>query len=45
VIGGDAGRFSAFIPGWGHMNNPVLRAINDDDLKEEVDCPDDVCSV
>ena len=29
----------------GHMNNPVLRAINDDDPKEVVDCPDDVCSV
>ena len=45
VIGGDAGRFSAFIPGWGHMNSPVLRAVNDDDLKEVIDCPDDVCSV
>ena len=27
VIGGAAGRFSAFIPGWGHMSSPVLRAI------------------
>jgi hypothetical protein len=27
VIGGAAGRFSAFIPGWGHMSSPVLRTI------------------
>src|SRR5215831_17008069 len=27
VIGGEAGRFSAFIPGWGHMTAPVLRSI------------------
>ena len=27
VIGGTAGRFSAFIPGWGHMSSPVLRGI------------------
>lgn len=27
VAGGEAGRFSAFIPGWGHMSSPVLRAI------------------
>ena len=45
VIGGDAGRFSAFIPGWGHMNNPVLRAVSDDDLQDTMDCPDDLCSV
>jgi len=29
VAGGEAGRFSAFIPGWGHMSSPVLRAIGD----------------
>ena len=28
VMGGTAGRFSAFIPGWGHMSKPVLRAID-----------------
>jgi hypothetical protein len=28
VIGGEAGRFSAFIPGWGHMSSPVLREID-----------------
>jgi len=27
IIGGTAGRFSAFIPGWGHMSSPVLRGI------------------
>jgi hypothetical protein len=27
VIGGEAGRFSAFIPGWGNMSSPVLRQI------------------
>jgi hypothetical protein len=27
VMGGEAGRFSAFIPGWGHMTSPVLREI------------------
>ena len=28
VAGGEAGRFSAFLPGWGHMTSPVLRAID-----------------
>jgi hypothetical protein len=28
VAGGEAGRFSAFIPGWGHMSTPVHRAID-----------------
>ena len=28
IMGGHAGRFSAFIPGWGHMNTPVLKAID-----------------
>lgn len=28
VIGGAAGRFSAFIPGWGHMSSPVLRQLD-----------------
>jgi hypothetical protein len=27
VVGGEAGRFSAFIPGWGHMSSPVLRSV------------------
>ena len=28
VIGGEAGRFSAFIPGWGHMSSPVLHSVD-----------------
>ena len=28
VAGGEAGRFSAFIPGWGHMSSPVLRGVD-----------------
>ncbi|ETW96535.1 MAG: hypothetical protein ETSY1_26260 [Candidatus Entotheonella factor] len=28
VAGGDAGRFSAFLPGWGHMSSPVLRTVD-----------------
>ena len=28
VAGGEAGRFSAFIPGWGHMSSPVLRPLS-----------------
>ena len=28
VAGGEAGRFSAFIPGWGHMSEPVLRGVD-----------------
>jgi len=28
VIGSTAGRFSSFIPGWGHYNSPVLRSID-----------------
>jgi len=28
VAGGEAGRFSAFIPGWGHMTNPVLSSVS-----------------
>ncbi len=28
VAGGAAGRFSAFIPGWGHMSTPVLRPVD-----------------
>lgn len=42
VIGGEAGRFSAFIPGWGHMSNPVLREIEAKGKKEPV-CVDGTC--
>jgi hypothetical protein len=42
VIGGAAGRFSAFIPGWGHMSSPVLRSIEDDRSAGPV-CVDGTC--
>ncbi len=43
VAGGDAGRFSAFIPGWGHMTNPVLRAIDGKVLEGGPVCVDGTC--
>src|SRR5580658_2984033 len=42
VIGGEAGRFSAFIPGWGHMSAPVLRSIEGGGPSEPV-CVDGTC--
>jgi hypothetical protein len=42
VIGGEAGRFSAFIPGWGHMTSPVLRSIEGADTKPPI-CVDGTC--
>ncbi|MGB0381938.1 MAG: hypothetical protein ACPGJH_03610 [Alphaproteobacteria bacterium] len=43
IIGGHAGRFSAFIPGWGHMNNPVLRAIDGSSAPQADECVDGIC--
>ena len=43
VLGGEAGRFSAFIPGWGHMTNPVLRAIDDSEPASGPVCVDGTC--
>jgi hypothetical protein len=46
VAGGDAGRFSAFIPGWGHMTNPVLRAVTDGTPPPAgVECVDGTCKL
>jgi len=42
VIGGAAGRFSAFVPGWGHMSSPVLRQI-DGSMQEDAKCVDGTC--
>ena len=42
VIGGTAGRFSAFIPGWGHMSSPVLRGIEGSGPSGPV-CVDGTC--
>src|SRR5579864_7436259 len=43
VIGGAAGRFSAFIPGWGHMSSPVLRAIEGGGPGATPVCVDGTC--
>ena len=45
VIGGGAGRFSAFIPGWGHMSTPVLREIGTDDNNQPDNCDSDSCKL
>lgn len=42
VAGGAAGRFSAFIPGWGHYAIPILRAI-DSDKAPMLNCNDVSC--
>jgi hypothetical protein len=44
VAGGEAGRFSAFIPGWGHMSTPVLCAV-DGATAAGPDCVDGACAV
>jgi hypothetical protein len=43
VIGGAAGRFSAFIPGWGHMSAPVLRTIESGAANAAPVCLDGTC--
>lgn len=43
VAGGEAGRFSAFLPGWGHMTNPVLRAIDGKPPASGPVCVDGTC--
>lgn len=45
VAGGNAGRFSAFIPGWGHMTSPVLRAIDGSVGPDGAFCVDGTCAV
>jgi hypothetical protein len=45
VMGGRAGRFSAFIPGWGHMSTPVLKAIDGATPPGSDDCVDGACSL
>jgi len=44
VAGGEAGRFSAFLPGWGHMSAPVLRALDGRTLTRET-CIDGTCEL
>ena len=44
VAGGEAGRFSAFIPGWGHMTSPVLRSLSGaPPLYGGAECVDGTC--
>jgi hypothetical protein len=48
VIGGEAGRFSAFIPGWGHMSSPVLRsieAVDETGARKTPICVDGTCYI
>ena len=45
VAGGEAGRFSAFLPGWGHMTAPVLRAIDGKAPPHETRCVDGTCEL
>ncbi len=45
VAGGEAGRFSAFLPGWGHMTSPVLRGIDGQAPQREVRCTDGTCEL
>jgi len=44
VMGGEAGRFSVLIPGWGHMSTPVLRAI-DGASADSGDCTSGACAI
>jgi hypothetical protein len=43
VAGGEAGRFSAFIPGWGHMTSPVLLRIDGTSANADAMCEDGTC--
>jgi hypothetical protein len=45
VIGGNAGRFSAFIPGWGHMSTPVLKSITETPTISDDECADGMCKL
>ena len=45
VAGGTAGRFSAFLPGWGHMTAPVLRAIDGRPPASAATCTDGTCEL
>ena len=45
VAGGDAGRFSAFLPGWGHMTSPVLRAVDGRPPAGRAPCVDGTCEL
>jgi len=44
VAGGEAGRFSAFLPGWGHMSSPVLRPLDSRTPLQGPACTDETCA-
>ena len=45
VMGGTAGRFSAVIPGWGHMSTPVHRPIDLSVTPAGPDCASGTCAL
>lgn len=45
VMGGEAGRFSAVIPGWGHMSAPVLKPVDLTDQHQAPDCSSGACAI
>jgi hypothetical protein len=45
AIGGNAGRFSAFIPGWGHMSTPVLKSVTETATISDDECADGMCTL
>jgi hypothetical protein len=45
VAGGEAGRFSAFLPGWGHMTTPVLMALDGRPPLSDPACADGMCAL
>lgn len=44
VAGGSAGRFSAFIPGWGNVTVPQLRPLNSEQRSSNI-CVDGTCAL
>jgi hypothetical protein len=45
VAGGEAGRFSAFIPGWGHMSAPVIQSLDGRAPPDADSCADGSCEL
>lgn len=45
VMGGEAGRFSAVIPGWGHMSTPVLAPVEPGASQRIAGCASGACAL
>ena len=45
VMGGQAGRFSVLIPGWGHMSTAVHRPIDATSGPDQADCSTGTCAL